>query len=124
MRYPTASLQRLTAASILTAFFSLTGFAAGNGSPKIGPNPTGVPNFHVVNQQVYRGGQPVNAGFSNLAKLGIKTVLDLREEGGRSTSEEKLVSSLGMHYVGVPMRGMATPAPGQVETALKVLNDP
>ena len=38
----------------------------------------GVPNFHKVNDGLYRGGQPSRQGFESLAKLGIKTVLDLR----------------------------------------------
>jgi hypothetical protein len=38
----------------------------------------GVPNFHQVNAHLYRGGQPNDAGWSSLAKLGVKTVVDLR----------------------------------------------
>jgi hypothetical protein len=37
----------------------------------------GVPNFHRVNQHLYRGGQPADAGWTSLAKLGVKIVADL-----------------------------------------------
>ena len=36
----------------------------------------GVPNIHRVNQHLYRGGQPADAGWASLAKLGVKVVVD------------------------------------------------
>jgi len=87
------------------------------------PTPRGVSNFHVVNQQVYRGAQPSDQGFANLARMGVKTVLDLRDEKDRSKEEKKLVKALGMRYETVPMRGMKTPSDKQIKNALKVLND-
>jgi len=43
----------------------------------------GVPNFHVVDVGVYRGGQPTAAGWAYLKSKGIKTdvKLDLASEG-------------------------------------------
>jgi tyrosine-protein phosphatase SIW14 len=38
----------------------------------------GVPNFHQVGDHIYRGAQPSKHGIENLAKLGVKTVIDLR----------------------------------------------
>jgi len=86
--------------------------------------PSGVGNFHVVNEHVSRGAQPTDAGFGSLATFGIKTVLDLRDEEDRSRDEKKLVQALGMHYVTVPMQGMTTPSDKQIKSALKVLEDP
>src|SRR4029453_14430428 len=83
----------------------------------------GVPNFHVVNDQIYRGGQPSGKGFRNLAAAGVKTILDLREDDERGKDEKKLVKALGMRYVHVPMKGMKTPSKKQVSKALKVLQD-
>jgi protein tyrosine phosphatase (PTP) superfamily phosphohydrolase (DUF442 family) len=83
----------------------------------------GVPNFRTVNDQVYGGGQPSSEGFRNLAAMGIKTVVDLREPGHRSDSEKKLVKALGMKYVSVPMKGMKTPTSKQISHALKALRD-
>src|SRR5690349_18188662 len=87
------------------------------------PEVRGVPNFQTLNQLVYRGGQPSAEGFRSLAAAGIKTIVDLRESGDRSVTEEKMVTSLGMRYVAVPMRGMTTPGEDQVSNALKVLLD-
>lgn len=38
----------------------------------------GLPNLHQVSASVYRGAQPEAAGFPQLRKLGIKTVVNLR----------------------------------------------
>jgi len=82
----------------------------------------GVPNFQTVNDHVYRGGQPSADGFRNLAAMGIKTVVDLQEKGERSHAEHKLVKSLGMHYVNIPMQGMHTPKDKLISHALKELH--
>lgn len=72
-------------------------------------DPAHVPNFHQVNDHVYRGAQPETPGFAELAKLGIKTVIDLREPGSRSTAEKKTVEAAGMHYLSFPMAGFGAP---------------
>jgi protein tyrosine phosphatase (PTP) superfamily phosphohydrolase (DUF442 family) len=41
----------------------------------------GLPNFGFVTRDVWRGGQPDAIGLETLAKLGLKTVIDLRENG-------------------------------------------
>lgn len=83
----------------------------------------GVGNFHKVDDQVYRGAQPTAGGFRSLAKLGIKIVVDLREVGDRSRSEEKAVTADGMRYVPIPMNGMHAPSGAAVARALDLLED-
>jgi tyrosine-protein phosphatase SIW14 len=73
-------------------------------------DPAGVGNFHKVDDQVYRGAQPTAEGFQNLAKMGIKTVIDLREADQRSLAEKKVVEAAGMKYVNIPLRGMEAPS--------------
>jgi protein tyrosine/serine phosphatase len=75
---------------------------------------SGLPNFHQVNDRLSRGAQPSEEGFQQLAKLGVKTIVDVRESGGRSTEEQRLVESLGMRYINVPMDGLAAPTMEQV----------
>jgi tyrosine-protein phosphatase SIW14 len=84
--------------------------------------PAGVENFHKLNDSLYRGAQPTDEGFGNLAKLGIKTVVDLREFDSRSAAEKKAVEAAGMKYVNIPMQGTNTPEPAVVAKALAVLN--
>ena len=96
-------------------FFSLPALAS--------PSVQGINNFYQVDEHVYRGAQPTTEGLSYLAKIGVKTVLDLRENGDRSYREAQVVTSLGMQYVNIPMTGLTPPT--QVETAkiLALLED-
>jgi uncharacterized protein (TIGR01244 family) len=86
-------------------------------------NVAGVPNFHQINEHVYRGAQPSNEGFQSLAKLGVKTVIDLREAGNRSTEEQKEVEAAGMHYIGIPFRGMSAPTAENMAKVLALFNN-
>jgi protein tyrosine phosphatase (PTP) superfamily phosphohydrolase (DUF442 family) len=83
----------------------------------------GVPNFDKVDEHVYRGGQPTDEGFRNLAKLGVKTIVDLRETDERGAAEKSLVTSAGMNYVNVPMTGLTPPTEVEITKILSLLGD-
>ena len=107
--------RRLAIAALAIGIASFPGFAQ--------TNPAGVPNFHQVNDHVYRGAQPTDQGFQSLAKLGVKTVIDLREAGDRSVSERKVVEAAGMRYVTIPFQGMSAPSPADVAKVLALFDD-
>ncbi len=115
MKFLSLFTKRRWAAFFVTAAFSSALFAA--------PTVDGVGNFQKVDDHVYRGAQPTPQGFSNLNKLGIKLVIDLREPGDRSALENKIVTAAGMKYISVPMYGMATPSNESVRKALALLED-
>jgi len=62
--------------------------ATPSGEPEHSPGPQrqwaqpielpGVPNFHKVSDNLYRGAQPTEEGMKELKKLGIKTIINLR----------------------------------------------
>lgn len=108
--------RRRSLAAIITISLSVLAYPALAADPA--PAPAGVGNFHQVNDHVYRGAQPTPQGFQSLAKMGVKTIIDLRESGKRSVQEQKLVESLGMHYVSIPMKGMSAPSPSEVSKVL------
>jgi protein-tyrosine phosphatase len=86
-----------------------------------GSSPQGIKNFYQVDQNVYRGAQPTEDGFKYLAKIGVKTVIDLRAADQRSDSEESMVTAAGMKYVNVPMTGLAAPTEAQISRILGIL---
>jgi protein tyrosine/serine phosphatase len=91
-------------------------------SPNRGAAP-GLPNFHQVNEQVYRGGQPDASGWPTLAKMGIKNVIDLRRPDEHSIDEEsKLVRAANMQYFNFPMKGVVAPSHEQVIKILALLD--
>jgi len=83
----------------------------------------GIKNFHQLNEHVYRGAQPTDEGFQYLAKMGVKTVIDLREADERSQAEEAVVTAAGMKYVNVPMTGLTPPTEPEITRILGILED-
>jgi tyrosine-protein phosphatase SIW14 len=59
----------------------------------------GCPNLCKVSDTLYRGAQPTAEGFENLKKMGIKTVINLRDHH----TDKELLGSTGLCYVPIPM---------------------
>jgi len=83
-----------------------------------------LPNFHRINEKLYRGAQPQTNGWQILSKLGIKTVINLRDNDDRSVSEEKQVRAAGFNYFNIPMARLARPNDDKVQKALAIINTP
>jgi tyrosine-protein phosphatase SIW14 len=81
-----------------------------------------LPNFHRVNNALYRGGQPSDEGLRRLSQLGIKTVLDLREDDERSRSEELKAQAAGLRYFNLPMGNISKPSDKRVDAAMAVIS--
>ena len=83
----------------------------------------GIKNFDQVDAHTYRGAQPTGEGFQYLKKLGVRTIIDLREPGDRSKAEELVVTGSGMKYVNVPMGGLTPPTEAEITKILAILED-
>jgi tyrosine-protein phosphatase SIW14 len=83
----------------------------------------GIPNFRQVSDLVFRGAQPTDEAWPSLAKLGVKTVIDLRQETEHSITEEaRAVQAAGMRYISFPMDGFQMPRADQIAKVLEVMN--
>lgn len=82
-----------------------------------------LPNFHQVNEHLYRGGQPAAAGYSRLRTLGVRTVLNLRYERREIRAEAKATAAAGLRYFSVPMYGLSRPTDQQIHDALAIIDD-
>lgn len=84
----------------------------------------GIPNGGKITEILYRGGQPAEAGLSELKKLGITTIVDLRAEDPKKvTRERQLAESLGMHFVHIPVNAWDPPNNEQVVQFLSLFRD-
>lgn len=83
---------------------------------------TKIKNFGQMDERFFRGGQPKEKDYQDLVALGVKTVIDLRDD---PTSYEKAnVEALGMRYVNIPMNDKDYPRAEQIATFLKLAGDP
>ena len=83
-----------------------------------------LPNFHRVNEGIYRGAQPKPGGLQLLRKLGIKTIVNLRDDDSRAQEEEADARSAGLRYFNIPFGRLGRPADKEIEQVLSTINDP
>jgi protein tyrosine/serine phosphatase len=81
-----------------------------------------IKNFGRMDERFYRGAQPKKDDYRSLAALGIKTVIDLRDDA--KDYERPAVEALGMRYVNIPMSDKHYPREEQIDAFLKLANDP
>lgn len=84
----------------------------------------GIHNAGKINDRLYRGSQPSLNELSELKKLGINTVVDLRAEFPQTADEErKRVEALGMHFKRIPIGGFGTPSNSDLVHFFQVVRD-
>jgi uncharacterized protein (TIGR01244 family) len=80
-----------------------------------------LPNFHKVNERLFRGGQPKKDGIKKLAELGIKTIVNLRGESDETKAEENEAKSFGMRFFNVPMSSAGRPTEDQIKRIFEII---
>jgi tyrosine-protein phosphatase SIW14 len=84
----------------------------------------GVHNAGKVNDHLYRGSQPDLNRLSELKKLGVTAVIDLRGESLQIAEQERLrVEALGMRFQYIPIGGFSTPTNSDLIHFFQVLRD-
>src|SRR5580692_12809442 len=84
----------------------------------------GVPNSGKINEHLFRGAQPRDPGLLELKKLGITTIVNLRDEDSAKISwEEKRAESLGIRFVHIAVNEWSPPTNEQVAQFLSIFRD-
>ena len=81
-----------------------------------------IKNFGQMDDRFFRGGQPKENDYQQLAALGIKTVIDLRDDP--TVYEKQSVEALGMKYVNIAMSDKDYPPVAKIDEFLKLVGDP
>jgi protein tyrosine phosphatase (PTP) superfamily phosphohydrolase (DUF442 family) len=81
-----------------------------------------IKNFGQMDDRFYRGAQPNEQDYKALAALGVKTVIDLRDDP--ESYEKRSVEALGMSYVNIPMSDKEYPRADQVQQFLNLVSIP
>lgn len=81
-------------------------------------------DFYEVSPGVYRGGRLDEAGVTRLHQLGVKTILNLENDGEEIGLESGWAKHSSIEQISQPMSGFFTPDDRQVDRILHVLADP
>jgi protein tyrosine/serine phosphatase len=81
-----------------------------------------IKNFGCLNEKFYRGAQPKEQDYAELAAMGVKTIIDLQKGG--EEREQALAEAHRMKFYRIGMSDKNQPGPEQVELFLKIVNDP
>jgi protein tyrosine/serine phosphatase len=81
-----------------------------------------IKNFGQMDDRFYRGAQPKEEDYKQLAAIGIKTIIDLRDDP--TDYEKREAEAAGMRYVNIPMSDKDYPETGKIDEFLKLVNDP
>lgn len=81
----------------------------------------GVPNLHRVTPLIYRSAPPSAEGFHNLAKIGVKTVINLR----RTVDDSPLAvgTGLALIHIKITTRHVTDGNGAKIALALRALRD-
>ncbi len=79
----------------------------------------GAPKLHRVSDDLYRSAQPDRQGFEAVAGMGVRTVVNLRDD----LSDADMVDGLGMDLVEIPMKPYGF-GDEEVSRFLDVVRDP
>ena len=85
------------------------------------PPQEGIRNFGKISDTLYRGAQPDAIGIRNLARLGIRSIVNLRMTNEVWKAEAALARASGLTYTNVPLKGLGRPTQGQVATLLALM---
>lgn len=80
-----------------------------------------IENFGKVNENYYRGSQPLADQFTQLKTLGVRTVIDLRQDNVEEADE--WARAAGLRYINIPLTTKRAPSEEQTTYFLKLVND-
>jgi protein tyrosine/serine phosphatase len=81
-----------------------------------------LPNFHRVSDTLFRGAQPRDGGLRKLAELGIKTIINLRDNDARAQAEEKEAIAAGFTYFNIPLARLGRPDEDSVRRVIAIID--
>ncbi|MBZ0189493.1 MAG: tyrosine-protein phosphatase [Candidatus Obscuribacterales bacterium] len=82
-----------------------------------------IKNFRKVNDWFYRGGQPEAHEFSQLAALGISTIICLRWSSRARAIERELAEKHGMNIVFIPLNYWRLPKESEIKSFFEIVDN-
>lgn len=83
-----------------------------------------LPNFGCVNAELYRGAQPTEEGIKELARRGVKTIINLRDADKKAYVEEERAHRAGIKFINIPLGNWLAPGDSKIEQIMQILDAP
>jgi protein tyrosine phosphatase (PTP) superfamily phosphohydrolase (DUF442 family) len=111
-----AGRQWLSVAAFLLVILAQVAFAQ-SGRAQV----DGVKNFGRVTDKYFRSGALSEEGIENLAGMGVRTIVDLRDKS--DTDEPQICARFGIKYYNFPMTGHDTPDDRDIKQILSIVQN-
>lgn len=112
-------------APLLILAFAIYSFAPNNSSTPTSPSKSfanvTIKNFGQMDNHFYRGAQPKEEEYKELAELGVKTIIDLRDDP--LPYANKAAEAAHMRYLNIPMSDKDYPKDESIEKFLNITKD-
>lgn len=115
-------MQRILQAGLLALAFNFVAVVSSSAKTAPAFPNIAIKNFGQIDERFFRGAQPGEEDFTDLAAMGINTVVDLRDDP--TSYEKRAAEAAGMRYVNIPMSDSSRPRDEQIDQFLKLANDP
>jgi len=83
-----------------------------------------LPNFHQITQNIFRGGQPTAEGIKQLARLGIKTIINFRDTQESVLQEKMIAEAEGLQFINLRLSNWFKAKDSEIETILHEILKP
>lgn len=80
-----------------------------------------LPNFGRLNDHYFRGAQPLARQYDDLKAIGVKTIVDLRDDARPYAKDA--AERAGLRYINLPLNDKRHPPKDAAERFLKIAND-
>ena len=81
-------------------------------------------NFGQVNERLFRGARPTEAGMKKLADMGVKTIVSLENDKKVVAQEKAWAEKYGMGFHVIPMSIIVPPKEAKIDQFLAIAQDP
>jgi protein tyrosine/serine phosphatase len=109
-------------AGVTASVLALAVMAVAQSARRDASSKTRIDNFGCINEKFYRGAQPRPGDYKDLAAMGVKTIIDLQQDGERD--EQEMVEAAGMKFHRIGMSDSSWPSPEKAAQFIKLVNDP
>jgi protein tyrosine/serine phosphatase len=88
------------------------------------PKDEHLPNFHRINENLYRGGQPTAEGIRRLAALGIKTIINFRDARENVHRERQAAEENGLRFINLHLSNWFAAKDNEIQKIIEVIMNP